>query len=138
MKVYVAGKFEDRFEIRTVMNRLRAVGHEVTHDWTYEDPGDLQGDALASFLTHCAEADMNGVLEADILVLINHKLAFGAAAEMGMAIAWGKVVYVVGPEIRDNIFFHLKEADGMRLFSDLDSCLAAIEEDSLADEPQFP
>lgn len=132
--VYVAGKFEEGPRIREVQERLRLMGFEVTHDWTREDPAGRTGDDLAAYLQACAEKDVRGVEDADFLLVLNHDRAFGAMTEMGLGLAWGRVIYLVGPQIRDNIFFHLPAEAGMRLFPDVETALAAIDED----HPELP
>lgn len=125
MKIYVAGKFETRDRVQGVMQRLIAKGHEITHDWTLEDPAGKSGAELARFQQDCACADFGGVRAADLVLVLNHDRLFGGAAEMGMALALGKRVYVVEPQIRDNIFFHLPPA-WVQLFPDLESALAVL------------
>lgn len=128
-KIYVAGKFEEKVRVRQVMARLVAMGYEITHDWTEEDATGLSGDELAKYLESCALADFEGVLDADCVLVLNHQAAFGAMVEMGLALGWGKVVYVVEPQIRDNIFYHLPATSGMRTFETLEKALDALQED---------
>lgn len=126
MKLYVAGKFEEAARVRQVHKRLRNAGHEITHDWTNEDPGERTGDELGAFLRDCAIKDYDGVRTADAVLVLNHPHLFGGAAEMGMALALGKPVFLVEPWLRDNIFFHLPRESGMRTFPDLDSALSVL------------
>lgn len=129
MKIYVAGKFEEKELVREIQQKLKDMGCTITHDWTVEDGAGKQGQELEDYLRSCAMADYEGVFTADAVLVLNHKLAFGAMVEMGLALAWGRVVYLVGPQVRDNIFFHLNVDMGMRPFLTIDSALSAIKAD---------
>lgn len=123
-KVYVAGKFEDKENVRRVQQRLRDLGFEITHDWTPDDASDLQKSAVEDF---------EGVLQADFLVVLNHTLLYGAAVEIGIALGLGRPVYVIGPQVRDNVFWHLPQDYGLRTFLTEDEAFAAIEDDEFLD-----
>lgn len=110
MKIYVAGKFEEAERVRMVHQRLRDNGFQITHDWTTEDASIYKGEALAEYKHWCATNDLKGVLDADAVLVLNHDKLFGGAAEMGIAIGRGIKVFVVEPEIQENIFFHLENA----------------------------
>lgn len=96
LKVYVASKFEEKERVREVMNLLRAVGHEITHDWTQ----------VEQFTRLAAMKDLRGVTDADVLVGIFEKpLKYkGAYVELGAALALGKPVYILGDAARKCIF----------------------------------
>lgn len=96
MRVYVAGKFEEKDRVRRVQAALVEAGHSVAYDWTQHDWLDLDGDALASYLALCASVDLVGVRAADALVLLYDAGSRGAFVEFGAAIALGKLVVVVG------------------------------------------
>lgn len=107
MKIYVAAKFEEGARVRGVYDTLREAGFSITHDWTTEDASAYTGAAKLAYKRQCGTNDYRGVVNADAVLVLNHALLYGGAAEMGMAIALKKPVYVVGAEIRENIFFHL-------------------------------
>ncbi len=96
MKLYVAAKWEDRERAREVMRQMVAEGHEITFDWTHSE----------QFSPEQAACDMRGVKDADALVFVAEKdLPFkGAYVEMGMALAWGKPIYLIGTGIDACIF----------------------------------
>ena len=124
MKIYVAAKFEEASRAHEVMAQLRAAGHIITHDWTGEAVGDRTGDVLESYLRRCAEADINGVFEADLLLLLNHPAGKGIFVELGAALVLSKPVIVVDRErAPNNIFFHMTECDHVRT---IDEALALI------------
>lgn len=108
MKIYVAAKFEDAPRVREVYAILRAHNIEITHDWTGEDIAKAQGPDGRAYKRACATGDLNGVMTADAVLVLNHPLLYGGAAEMGMALAVGIKVFVVGAERRENIFFNLE------------------------------
>lgn len=116
MRVYVAAKFEEATRARGVMAELEIAGHTITHDWTGEDIERFPRDA--AYRQRCAEEDLRGVRTADAVVVLNHPLLFGGAAEMGMACLLGLPVYVVGRHIRENIFYNLPNV--VTLFDDAD------------------
>ncbi len=125
MRVYVASKFENVVEVRDAMKRLQDLGHEITHDWTNENPGDLKDIELEEFMAGCAIKDMYGVETADALLAINHPLGKGMFVEMGMAIAAGTPVFIAFPERVNNIFSHLV---GVESYPDIASAVAALDE----------
>lgn len=126
MRVYVAAKFEEGNKVKEVYKKLAALGIGITHNWTDEDASKYKGNDLLAFKTECAENDRRGVLHAHAVLVLNHERLFGGAAEMGMALAMDIPVYVVNPEIRENIFFHLPD---VQTFEDVDLAIKQIKED---------
>lgn len=91
MRIYVAGKYSPatNARVREIHAMLIAAGHTITHDWT----------ADSEVSTTQAMNDLNGVLTADAFVLVaeSHDVVYcGAVAELGMALAIGLPVYVLG------------------------------------------
>ena len=39
MRIYVAGKWQEKPQVRAVQEALIAAGHTITHDWTAHDVG---------------------------------------------------------------------------------------------------
>lgn len=89
MKLFVAGKWTSRHYARQRMTELEQAGHSITYDWMAEE-----GDWWREF----ALEDMQGVRDADALVLIIEPAMEGAWVEVGIALALGKTVYVEGVE----------------------------------------
>lgn len=115
MKVYVAGRFTEKLRVRSVMDTLEADGHEITSDWTNEEdnPVNYRTDvspeiARDFYMQECAEKCVQGVLDADVVLALNHPTAGGMFVEVGMAIAYGKKIIVVGPKVRDTPFWYLQ------------------------------
>lgn len=99
MRCYVAGKYGPSTiaRVREVHAALVAAGHTITYDWTTDEvAGPTQ-----------AINDMTGVLTADVFVLIAEEdVAYcGAVAELGMALASGIPVYVLGTALDDRCIF---------------------------------
>lgn len=126
MRIYVAGKFEEKARVRDVMSRLQAAGHEITHDWTNEDASSYAGDALNQYLGECADLSYYGVMAADAVLVLDHPRGRGTLVELGLALAWGKAVFLVeNPENVPCVFFHL---DGVSRYGGIDQALAAVED----------
>ena len=108
MKVYVAAKFQQKARVRAIYDGLRAFGHTVTHDWTHEDEGERTGKELTDYLTRCAEDDVAGVKEADVIILLPHVGGRGLWVEFGLALSdpEKRIVVVHAPDV-NCIFFNL-------------------------------
>lgn len=124
MRIYVASKFENTAEVWSVMDRLRGMGHVITHDWTREALGDRTGAEAEAYLVDCAQKDMAGVETADAVFVINHPAGKGMWTELGMALAWQIPVFFVCPERAMNIFTHLP---GVETFTSIDEGIAGLE-----------
>lgn len=106
MKVYVAGSmYSLGIEyVKGIQAAVRACGHEITYDWTTQMIGDT-GEQAAREL---AEAERDGVLDADLLILIDHNRPRGALIELGMALGTGKETLVLLEEERKpSLFYNL-------------------------------
>jgi hypothetical protein len=93
---------------------LERQGHHVTVDWTVHScAGDI-GPGLQDKLVHFAQLDRDGVRTADALIMLQDDASRGGFCELGMALAWGKLVLVVGGRTsyphRAPIFYALPEA----------------------------
>jgi hypothetical protein len=100
-KIYVAGKWQEKDSVRQVMSILVKLGHTITYDWTQHD------DADDSY--ECALADLNGVAEANYIVVIADKLLSyrGVFVEIGAALALNKPVYIIGDGLIGCVFLSL-------------------------------
>ena len=100
MRAYVAAKWSPSTiaRAREVQAQLAAAGHVITYDWT--------ADELPMNATQAIN-DMTGVLTADVFVLLAEEdVAYcGAVAELGMALASGIPVYVLGDALDDRCIF---------------------------------
>lgn len=104
MKIYVAGKYCERYFVREIYKLLIDKGHEITVDWTNHDvyPNNSPVDILGTF----ADDDLRGVLEADLFIgdVLNKHEYKGLWVEMGIALAKGIPVWLVGEYGNECIF----------------------------------
>lgn len=124
MRIYVAGRFQSYAKVRACIDALVERGHEITYDWTRSpefgadghpvDPGTIKngfsapGYSTRQALARYAVRDIQGVREADALVLLADDSLAGAWVEMGIALERGTPIYVIKPE-RWTIFLECPE-----------------------------
>lgn len=109
MKIYVAAKFDRKEEVRQLYKEVEARGHRITADWTTHKPIKPYADNPDIARQYAIE-DINGVLEADIFVLLIGPCSTGVYTELGAAIhsqtSTGKpLIYVVGENPGASMFF---------------------------------
>lgn len=105
MRIYVASAFQDFPRTREAHAALARMGHTITHDWTIEANN---GEKIPR--RDRAASDLAGVGAADLLlVLTSERATRGTWCELGAALAWQKIVIVVGPQA-DLIFCDLAHA----------------------------
>lgn len=112
MKVYVASSFLRKDSVREMHALLRRAGHEITCDWTGEDATGMSGAVLWRYMERAAMMDRDGVIAADVVIVLHDDRGRAMHAEMGMAVALGKPVIVVGgktpaDEIMRSVFYYL-------------------------------
>jgi len=109
MKIYIAARYDRRFEMLGVAATLNRAGHEVTSTWIAGRADDLELVA--------AVEDLGDLARAECLVAFTEPPERGVAwaarggrhVEFGVALAAGKRLCVVGP--RENIFHHLPRVE---------------------------
>lgn len=111
MNIYVSGSRHEIPRVREVMDILRQLGHKVTFDWTVHF--DKNGITDPEYLAECALDDFKGVCSADLVVALfeNGHAYKGTCAELGVAVARGIKVIVVGHAGDDCIFTYLKSVE---------------------------
>lgn len=111
MKIYVAGKWEQRGMIAEHIRILKCLGYQVTHNWTTESDEGLEGENRENYLRSCAEDDLEGVLRADVILVFHHPQGQGLFVETGVALATRRIpVLVLGDDAgRAPIFYHLPQ-----------------------------
>lgn len=126
MRIYVAAKWGEATNARArqVMDELRAAGHKITYDWT-QDPGEGPQQAMK---------DLNGVLTADIFVVIAEAtdvVYCGTICELGMALAQGMPIYMLGNALRTK-----RDVQGICVFANVPGILgeADYQRDLLGNE----
>lgn len=107
MKLFVASSYLNKAEARKVMRKLKAAGHTITFDWTRKERVSTTAQKAAK-----AQADAQGVWDADALVVV-WPGRYGTATEIGIAIAAGISVFVVGePDVPSIYWFHSSVTTG--------------------------
>jgi nucleoside 2-deoxyribosyltransferase len=101
-KVYLAAPWTHRPDARAAAAVLERAGHTITERWW--DCESLP--ATDADLGRYAQADMDGVLAADVLVLLNLAKSEGKAVEQGIALQRGIPIIAIGAD-RTNVFQHL-------------------------------
>ncbi len=120
MKIFVSGQITDLDNVRAVQDRLRAEGHEITHDWTRNETGDkmlASNEAKLANLEETgrrAQLDIQGVVDADAYVICTDnnapKAGKGMYAELGAALALNVTqskpkVYLLGSMNHMSVFY---------------------------------
>ena len=95
MKIYIAGASAEIDVIEKFMGRLRAVGHEITHDWTKDVRAAGSASPNDSFIRlSAAEKDRHGVIVSQVTWIVQPSDASsstGAWVELGIALGLQKV-----------------------------------------------
>lgn len=107
MKFYIAGRTSRISEIKSMVTKLKDLGHEVTHDWTEMENADLPRpyNEHLELVRDFALKDIDGAKEADVFVILGDQSGTGMYVEFGAALAMGAKIYAVG-EYNDITVFH--------------------------------
>jgi len=92
MKFYVAGKWQDRKNIRKLMDKIQNLGHAITYDWTIDEEN------AAGYPVLNTINDTRGVQICDAYVgrFVEENHYRGALVELGIAMGLSKKIYVIG------------------------------------------
>ncbi len=122
MRIYIAARYDRRFEMLGVAVDLMRAGHDVTSRWI---EGRRRGDAdlFAAF------EDISDLARADCLVTFTEQPERGVPwaarggrhVEFGLAVATGKRLCIVGP--RENVFHHLPSVE---VYATIDGLIGAL------------
>ena len=103
--IYIAGPWKDRPHVIDQAQKLREAGFTVDCRWlTANDVADDDPNR-AQYLKDQAMNDIEDLIKADLLMVINTRQSEGKAVELGMAIAALKRIIIIGD--RTNIFNYL-------------------------------
>lgn len=112
--IYVAGKTDDWERVQRIQEALVNLGHGITYDWTQivEEVGPeagVDGTLDERKRRECADDDMVGVRNADLIIACMSKGVCGTLIEIGMALVYDppEGIILVGEPERDSIFFAL-------------------------------
>jgi nucleoside 2-deoxyribosyltransferase len=107
MKIYVAGKWDNKNQILQKMIELEKMGHNITHKWPTVEV--VQGERDAEMALH----DVNGVKESELLLVLMDDAEYvyrGTFTEIGVALGLNIKTWIVCPHenayCKTNIFFH--------------------------------
>lgn len=110
MRIYVASGYPNRINARKLMDELEGRGHVITLDWTSHEWVECSENALQAIRIAHSTRDEDGVLTADMLVLL-HPAGNGSHTEFGMALGSNKVIAIIGKPKGECIFYHSKRID---------------------------
>jgi nucleoside 2-deoxyribosyltransferase len=105
VKVYLAAPWVRKQEAIAAGEQLRAAGHEVTSRWFNHEGNPHDSTGITEDIEQIriqAREDINDVMSADALVVLNLEMSEGKAVETGIALAYNLPVISVGG--RSNIF----------------------------------
>lgn len=125
MRIYLAARYERRFEMLGVAATLARAGHEVTSRWIEGGRGDDPAIVPAvEDLIQLSHADCLVSFTEDPQRNVAWAARGGRHVEFGVALATGKRLCVVGP--RENIFHHLLSVEAYGSVGELVAGLARV------------
>lgn len=89
MKIYVAGKFEKKEEIRKIYKKLESLGHSISYDWTTHKFIKPYVENQQQASTY-AQNELNGICQSDVLIYIAEENGHTLPMEFGAALAMAK------------------------------------------------
>jgi NTP pyrophosphatase (non-canonical NTP hydrolase) len=127
MRIYVGTTFARYAEARAVVDVLTAAGHEITLDWTrtseFDADGHPRSDVPPLVEAAHAQADLDAVARAELVLVLAEEASCGWPIEVGAALAWGTArVWVVAP-FRHTVFWRLPQVE---VFDDLAQALRRL------------
>lgn len=129
LAVYVAGASAEVERASEVIERIRALGLVVTHDWTrsvreHRSAGYRDVDLDHERQAMIASEDLDAVRRADVLLLLAPESpTIGAWVELGCALNLANMtIFVSGPASRQSIFTSLADW----IFTDDDAAVQAL------------
>jgi hypothetical protein len=125
MKIYCAGKFARREELRAQAHKLWSLGFDIVSSWLNESTRP-EWMTHEEFFTKLGRKDLEEISAADILILeaVQPSETGGKECEWGFALGQNhrKLCWLVGTP--KNPFHYLAD----KVFSDWDSCIAFLAE----------
>lgn len=109
MKVYLATSWVDRDQMPAIADAFTAAGHTITERWWLHPDVPGYPDIESEDLENQAIRDFDGVVNADVFVLMNRGKSEGKAVETGIALTMCHRIIVVGK--RSNIFHYMPEVE---------------------------
>lgn len=122
MKIYVAAPWVHKDEADTVAEELTGKGLSVVSRWHHSEHDKNIYEAPVKVMFEEAQKDFLDILEADTLVYLNLAKSEGKATELGIALARGYDIYVVGGT-QNNVFLHLPQVNHKESLEEVIQCL---------------
>lgn len=126
-RVYVAGRFDRRHELRAIADELQSSGWEVVSRWLYEDAAKpREGWVAGGRAAEIATMDLQDVRTADVLIALTEHAGSpkgdgGRHVELGVALALDLRTVLVGP--REHVFHCLTRIEQ---YEDWDAARAGL------------
>ena len=100
MKIYLAGKFNDKSKLATYRDELLSLGHTITFDWiSFEQNKHRPPNQLCIN----SSLDINGVVNAHVVIVVMDDPIYayrGTFTELGAAFALNKHVIIMTPNVK--------------------------------------
>lgn len=108
MRIYIAAPWADKDQMPRIAAAFEAAGQEITHKW-WEVENLPEAERSPELLRNQADSDVQGVVDAKVLVLLNTSKSEGKATEQGIAIGLDKPIVAVGKlgALSQNVFHYL-------------------------------
>ncbi|RLG18521.1 hypothetical protein DRN63_01315 [Nanoarchaeota archaeon] len=108
MKVYIAAPFERKGEVKDLIEELKKIGFEISHDWTSHES--IDPTKQKELARKYSIEDIEGVRNSDVFILLaEDRVSSGASVELGAAILsnleFGKPIIYVVSKTRDLMFY---------------------------------
>ena len=133
MKIYLAGSFASRFDLRPIRDRLWQLGHDIVSTWLDESKP-TPGMDQATFEKKLGLKDLVESATADLVIvdLLEPSTTGGRYVEYGLALGrfQRQLVWLVGP--RQGVFHYLADA----CFDTWIECLARLNMEKVLMAPQ--
>jgi len=131
MDYYIATGLDNMPAHNDLRDKLNALGHHITYDWTEHGPAFQHG---LKHLSRVASLEVTGVADAELFVLL-WKGGRGTHVELGIAIAHGALVAII-TDVEDHhqstrdtcAFYHYP---GNHLFHTVDEFLSWLKKNRL-------
>lgn len=131
---FVSGSIRHKEEIRQLFGKIVAAGHCITHDWTKTDELGVKRENPAE-AGRRAEADLAGVLAADVYVLdsSNENVGKFMYGELAAAIVAKKLqgyparIFIIGPLNHDSILYYHADVERVATIDDVLTALRCQE-----------
>lgn len=95
-KYYVAGKADDYENVRKLIEEIKALGGDITYDWTHLTCSSVE--PIYDWYRKTALLDLEGIDKCDVVVALMTKeyIFRGTWVELGYAIAKNKKIVIIG------------------------------------------